>query len=189
MKILFDFFPIILFFVVFKVKDIYWATATAIAASVLLIAWKLLRKQKIEFQLWLSLFVVAVFGGLTLILHNETFIKWKPTVLYLTLALVLLFGQLALKKNLVKAMLGKELVLPDRVWSGLNLAWILFFAVTSGLNLLVAYTVPTATWVNFKLFGLLGLTLLFAVGQAVVISKHVKPAPPQKPGGPEASRN
>jgi intracellular septation protein len=189
MKLLFDFFPIILFFVVFKLKDIYWATATAIAASALLIAWKLLAKKKVEFQLWLSLFVVAIFGGLTLLLHNETFIKWKPTVLYLTLSLVLLFGQVVLKKNLIRAMLGKELTLPDNVWSGLSLAWILFFAMTASLNLIVAYSVSTATWVNFKLFGILGLTLIFTVIQAVVISKHLKPAQDKTPGGPQAPQN
>lgn len=210
MKLLFDFFPIILFFTVFKLKDIYWATATAIAASILQIGWMLIRRKPVPFQLWLSLFVVSIFGGLTLILHNDAFIKLKPTVLYFSLALVLLFGQVVLKKNLIKSLLGKELILEDRIWSKLNISWMSFFAVVAVLNLFVVYYVcariradalarhltqavanraADTFWVNFKLFGVLGLTFVFAIGQALVLARFVKTPAPKPPEGTGAPPN
>ncbi len=174
MKILFDLFPIILFFVAFKLVDIYVATAVAIAASVLQIAWLKVVGRRIEPMQWAGLAIIVVFGGMTLFLQNETFIKWKPTVLYGLFALVLGGGRLFLGRNLIRSAMSKQLTLPDAVWARLNLAWMIFFAVMAILNLYVAYGFSTDTWVNFKLFGTLGLTVLFVVAQAFYVGRFVQ---------------
>ena len=174
MKLLFDLFPIILFFAAYKLADIYVATAVAIAASVVQIAWLKWRGRKIEPMQWVSLGIIVVFGGLTLFLRDETFIKWKPTVLYTAFALALLVARYAMGKNLIRAMMGHQIKLPARVWDRLNLAWVIFFAVQGAANLFVAYRFPTDVWVSFKLFGSLGLTLVFVLGQAFWLGRHVQ---------------
>ena len=173
MKFLFDLFPVILFFVAFKFFGIYIATAVAIVATFLQIAWLLLRRRKIDNMLWVSLVVIAVFGGATLLLQDETFIKWKPSVLYWLFGTILLVADLAFGKNLIKAMMAKQMALPDMVWRKLLLSWVGFFAVMGVLNLYVAYNFSTDTWVNFKLFGGMGLMLLFIVLQSLMLAKHV----------------
>ncbi|WP_153100327.1 septation protein A [Paraburkholderia hayleyella] len=174
MKFLFDLFPIILFFVTFKIWGIYTATAVAIAATLAQIAWVALRHRKVDGMLWVSLGVVVVFGGATLVLHNDTFIKWKPTVLYWAFAVVLLVSQLAFGKNLIQAMMGKQITLPTRVWGQLSAAWAVFFALLGVLNLFVAYRFSTDTWVNFKLFGATGCLIAFILGQSLWLAKHMK---------------
>ncbi len=181
MKFLFDMFPVILFFVAFKFWGIYIATAVAIGATLLQIGWLALRKRKVEPMLWVSLGVIVVFGGATLLLQNETFIKWKPTVLYWLFAGALGIASLAFKKNLIRAMMEKQVTLPDPVWKNLLLSWIGFFAVMGVLNIYVAYNFSTDAWVNFKLFGGMGLMLLFVLGQAVMLSKHIQETPEKKP--------
>ena len=173
MKLLFDFFPIILFFVAFKFGGIYVATAGAIAATVLQIGWVWLRRRRVEPMLWVSLVIVVLFGGATLLLHDETFIKWKPTVLYWVFALSLAGGQLLMRRNLIRSLLGSQLELPEAAWTRLNWSWSGYFALMGAVNLWVAYTFSTATWVNFKLFGSLGLTLVFAVLQSLLIARHL----------------
>ena len=173
MKFLFDLFPVILFFVAFKIAGIYIATAVAIAATFAQVAWLKLRKRKIEPMLWASLAIIVVFGGATLFLQDETFIKWKPTVLYWLFAAVL-GGAALLRRNLIRAMLSQHMQLPDPVWSRLNLAWIGFFALMGVLNLYVAYNYSTDLWVNFKLFGGMGLMLLFVFAQALVLGKYAE---------------
>ena len=173
MKFLFDLFPVILFFVAFKIAGIYIATAVAIAATFAQVAWLKLRKRKIEPMLWASLAIIVVFGGATLFLQDETFIKWKPTVLYWLFAAVL-GGAALLRRNLIRAMLSQHMQLPDPVWSRLNLAWIGFFALMGVLNLYVAYNYSTDLWVNFKLFGGMGLMLVFVFAQALVIGKYAE---------------
>ena len=173
MKFLFDFFPVILFFVAFKVADIYVATGVAIAATFAQVAWLKIRNRKIEPMLWASLAIIAVFGGATLLLQDETFIKWKPTVLYWLFGLVLAGAALA-GRNLIRVMLSQQMQLPDPVWARLNLSWIGFFALMGALNLYVAYNFSTDNWVNFKLFGGMGLMLLFVLAQAVVLSRFVE---------------
>ena len=172
MKFLFDLFPIILFFVAFKVADIYVATAVAIAATFVQVGWLKLRRKRVEPMLWASLAIIAVFGGATLVLQDETFIKWKPTVLYWLFGAVLgaaaLFG-----RNLIRAMLSEQVQLPAPVWARLNWSWIGFFAFMGAINLYVAYNYSTDHWVNFKLFGGMGLMLLFVLAQAVVLAKYV----------------
>ena len=173
MKFLFDLFPVVLFFVAFKIAGIYIATAVAIAATLAQVAWLKLRKKKVEPMLWASLAIIVVFGGATLFLQDETFIKWKPTVLYWLFAAVL-GGAALLRRNLIRAMLSQHMQLPDPVWSRLNLAWVGFFALMGVLNLYVAYNYSTDLWVNFKLFGGMGLMLVFVFAQALVIGKYAE---------------
>ncbi|MBN9478468.1 MAG: septation protein A [Bordetella sp. SCN 67-23] len=176
MKLLFDLFPLVLFFAAYKFADIYVATGVAMAASVLQIVWLLVRRRKIEPMHWINLTIIVVFGGATLFLHDEVFIKWKPTVLYWLFAAVLGGGQWLFKRNFLRSMLGAQIQLPEPVWSRLNLAWVTFFAAVGGLNLYVAYNWPTETWVSFKVFGIFGMLLVFVVLQSLYLGRHMKPA-------------
>ena len=173
MKLLVDFFPIILFFVAFKVAGIYVATGIAIAATIVQLAWLRYSTGKIEPMQWVSLGVIVVFGGATIALHDETFIKWKPTILYWLMGGALAAG-LVFRKNLLKSLMGSQMELPDDVWRVTNLSWIGFFAVMGVLNLWVAFHFDTDTWVNFKLFGGMGLMVLFILGQALYLGRHMK---------------
>lgn len=174
MKFLFDIFPVILFFAAFKIYGIYVATAVAMAATVLQISWVWARHRKVDNMLWVSLGLIVVFGSATLLLQDETFIKWKPTVLYWLFSAVLTVSALIFKKNLIRAMMEKQITAPDPVWRKLLAGWIGFFAVMGVLNLYVAYAYDTDIWVNFKLFGGIGLMLLFVIAQAVVLAPHMK---------------
>ncbi len=174
MKLLFDLFPVILFFIVFKFFGVFAATAAAIVATFLQVAWVKHRHGKVDTMLWVSLGIITVFGGATLLLHDETFIKWKPTILYWFFSAALLFSSILFKKNLMRAMLQEKLTLPDPVWHNLNLAWGLFFAVLGIINLYVAFNFSTDTWVNFKLFGATGLMLVFILLQSLWLSKYVE---------------
>ncbi|WP_342050543.1 MULTISPECIES: septation protein A [unclassified Cupriavidus] len=177
MKFLFDLFPVILFFVAFKLFGIYPATGVAIAATIGQIAWVRVRHGKVEPMQWISLLIIVVFGGATILLHNETFIKWKPTVLYWLFAVTLVASAIGWRKNLIRAMMEKQVTLPDPVWSRLNLAWAGFFAAMGVLNLYVAYSFDTDTWVNFKLFGSMGLMVVFIVVQSIWLSRHMHEPP------------
>jgi intracellular septation protein len=174
MKFLFDLFPIILFFVAFKLWGIYTATAVAIVATLVQIAWVAFRHRKVDPMLWLSLGIVVVFGGATLVLHDETFIKWKPTVLYWAFALALLGAQIGFGKNLIEAMMGKQITLPHRIWTQLNLIWAIFFVLLGLVNLFVAFHFSTDAWVDFKLFGATGILVVFIVGQSLWLSRYIK---------------
>ncbi len=174
MKFLFDLFPVILFFVAFKLQGIYVATAVAIAASFAQIGWLWLRGRKIDVMLWVSLAIIVVFGGATLLLHDETFIKWKPTVLYWLFASVLAGSALFFRKNLIRTLLGEQVQLPDAAWAKLNFSWAGFFACMGFRNLYVAFNYPTDTWVNFELFGGMGLMLAFVIGQGLFLAKYVE---------------
>ena len=176
MKLLFDLFPVILFFVAFQVWDIYVATGVAIAASFAQIGWLALRGRKIEPMLWASLGIIVVFGGLTLFLRDKTFIQWKPTVLYWLFGTVLAGGALT-GRNLVKAMMSEQITLPAPVWARLNWSWVGFLAFMGAANLYVAYNFSESTWVNFKLFGGMGLMLLFVLAQGLVLSRYVEDKP------------
>jgi intracellular septation protein len=174
MKFLFDIFPVVLFFVAFKFYGIYVATAVAIAATFLQIGWLWMRRRKVENMLWVSLAVIVVFGGATLVLQDETFIKWKPTVLYWLFSVTLAVAELGFRKNLIRAMMEAQVTLPDMVWSRLLASWIGFFAVMGALNLIVAYNFSTDAWVNFKLFGGIGLMVAFVVLQALMLARYVE---------------
>ena len=180
MKFLFDFFPLILFFAAFKFADIFVATGIAIAATLAQIGWSLLARHRISAMQWTSLAVIVVFGGATLVLHDETFIKWKPTVLYWAGGGALLVG-LAFGRNLVKSIMGEDLALPEPVWSRLCVAWGVFFLFAGALNLFVAFHYSTDTWVNFKVFGSFALIMGFAVLQALWVSRHVPDEAPKPP--------
>ena len=174
MKLLFDLFPVLLFFIAFKLADIYIPTGVPIAASIAQIGWLKLRRQNIEPMQWASLIIIVVFGGMTLFLRDETFIKWKPTVLYLSFAAALASARWFLGRNLIEAMMRAQVSVPPPVWERMNLAWIGFFLLMAALNLYVAYSFSTDFWVNFKTFGTLGLTLVFVLGQALYIGRHVE---------------
>jgi intracellular septation protein len=172
MQFLADYFPLLLFFVAFKLWDIYVATAVAIVASVAQIAYFRWRRGKVEVVHWLSLVIIATFGGATLLLHDDTFIKWKPTVLYWLFGAILACGRLLFRKNLLAALL-KDLTLPDPVWARMTWSWVGFFAAMGAANWYIAFHFPTDVWVNFKVWGGIGLFLLFAVGQAFALSRHL----------------
>ena len=173
MKFLFDLFPVVLFFVAFKLFDIYVATAAAIAASIVQVAWLKLRGRHVDMMLWASLAIIVVFGGATLLLQDEVFIKWKPTVLYWLFGGVLAGAMLA-GKNLIRGLLSEQMELPDPVWARLNWSWVGFFAFMGALNLYVAYNYSTDLWVNFKVFGGIGLMVAFVVAQSLVLAKHMQ---------------
>jgi len=174
MKLLLDFLPIAVFFAAFKLFDIWVATGVAIAATVAQIAWLRYSTGKVEPMQWLSLGVIVLFGGATLLAHNDTFIKWKPTVLYWLMGGTLAIGQVVFRKNLLKSLMGAQMSLPDAAWRSLTWSWTTFFAVMGVINLWVAFHYDTDTWVNFKLFGGMGLMVLFVIGQAVYLSKYMK---------------
>jgi intracellular septation protein len=162
-----DYFPLLLFFVAFKVWDIYVATAVAIVASIVQIAYFRWRRGKVEVVHWLSLAIIVAFGGATLLLHDETFIKWKPTVLYWLFGAILAVGRLAFRRNLI-AVLLKDLSLPDPVWARVTWVWTAFLAGMGAVNLYVATHYSTAAWVNFKVWG--GMALFFVLAIATVAS-------------------
>lgn len=203
MKLLFDLLPVILFFATFKIAGAFpqqsltlagstlgWmigdgqvpqgqapillATAVAIIASLLQVAFVLARGRRVDAMLWVSVVVIVVFGGATIWFHDETFIKWKPTILYWLFAAALLLGQFVWKKNVLRSLLGAQLGVPPRVWQRLLWVWVAFFAVIGAVNLVVAYAVPTETWVSFKLFGLFGLTLVFTLGVGIYLARHMQ---------------
>ena len=150
------------------------ATAVAIIASAAQIVYLLLRGRKVDAMLWVSLAIIVVFGGATIYFHNEAFIKWKPTVLYWVFALALVGAQLTMGKNLIRLMMKAQIELPDVVWNRLNMAWAAFFAAMGFINLYIAYNFPTSIWVNFKLFGFMGLMIAFVIGQSMFLSKYIK---------------
>jgi intracellular septation protein len=175
MKAFLDFFPVVLFFIVFKWSDVFTATAVAIAATVLQIVWLRYKFGKVETMQWVSLGVIVVFGGATLISHDETFIKFKPSVLYLIMALALWVGEYGFGRNFLKQLMSSQIEVLDPVWRALVNAWGVFFLSMSVLNLWVAYNFDTDTWVNFKMFGGMGLMFVFVLGQALYLAKHMKP--------------
>ncbi|AJK46832.1 MULTISPECIES: septation protein A [Burkholderia] len=174
MKFLFDLFPIILFFAAFKLWGIFTATAVAIVATLLQVAWVAWRHKKVDTMLWVSLGVIVVFGGATLVLHDEKFIQWKPTVLYWLFAVVLIGARYLFGKNLIAKMMGKQLSLPIAIWDKLNVAWGLFFVVLGVANLYVVNHYTPSQWVNFKLFGTTGAMFVFIILQSLWLAKYLK---------------
>jgi intracellular septation protein len=173
MKMLFDFLPILLFFIAYKLYGIYVATAVAIVASIAQVSLHWLKHRRVELMPIITLVLIIILGGATLLLHNELFIKWKPTAIDWAFALVFLISQIIGAKPLTQRMLEKNIQLPRPIWLRLNLSWIIFFSVMGLANLYVAYHFDTNTWVNFKLFGMLGLTLLFVIFQALYMARYV----------------
>ena len=177
-KLLADWLPIILFFVAYKLADLYVATAVAIGASALLMGGMRIRGLPIDKMQWLSLGLIVVFGGATLLLQDERFIKLKPSLLYGLFGLGLLIPQLFMGTRLIEKLLADKVQLPEAAWARLNAAWGLFFLFMAGLNLYVAAAFSTDTWVDFKLFGTIGLMLVFVLAQGVYISRFQPQDPP-----------
>lgn len=174
MKLLFDFLPIAIFFGVYKYTgDIIIATAILIPATIIQMLFTWFRTHKIEKMQLVTLGLVIVLGGATVLLKDKTFIQWKPTVVNWLFALAFLGSQYIGSKTLVQRMMESAVSLPTLIWTRLNLAWVIFFIVMGALNLFVAFTMSEETWVNFKLFGMLGLTLVFIILQGVYLSKHM----------------
>ncbi len=182
-KLLFDLFPLVLFFLAFRFSDIYTATGVAMAASVLQILWLKLTHKVIETSHWINLAVIVIFGGATLFFQNDVFIRWKPTVLYWIFALVLLGGRYLMHRNLMQKFMGTHLVLPGHVWDKLNLVWALFFIITGLVNLYVAFSghFTESQWVNFKAFGLLGLMLVFVIAQSLWLGRYLQDSSDNSP--------
>lgn len=173
MKLLADFFPILLFFAAYHLYDIYVATAVAVVAAMLQVGYHWLRHRSVPKMQWITLGLLVVFGGLTLLLRDPTFIKWKPTVVNWLFGAAFLIAPLFTEKTLIERLMGHAVTLPDFAWRRLNLAWAIFFVALGGLNLIVAYSFDEETWVNFKLFGLMGLTLVFALAQGFYLARHM----------------
>jgi len=173
MKLLLDFFPILLFFGAFKIWGIFVATTVAIVATLFQLGWMRYRSGRTEPMQWLSLVVIVVFGGATLIAQDETFIKWKPTVLYRAMGGALLVGQVFFRRNWLQSLMKSQMALPDHAWRVMLWSWCGFFAVMGVLNIWVAYHFDTDTWVNFKLFGGMGLMLVFVLGQAMYLGRYM----------------
>jgi intracellular septation protein len=192
MKLLFDFFPILLFFVAYKFgsllpledpwlreNPIYLATLVAIVASVLQVGVTWIKNRKVENMHLVSLVLIVVFGGATLYLKDPLFIKWKPTVLNWLFGLVFLGSQFIGRRTIIERMLGGQLELPAPIWRRLNLAWTAFFISIGAINLYVAYGFEEHIWVNFKLFGMLGLTFLFVILQSFYLSRYLPEVKPE----------
>ena len=197
MKLLFDLFPVILFFITFKYGTahpdtatailnafnivlgadgkpaIFLATLVAIIATALQIIWTKWKHGKVDTMLWVGFAIITVFGGATLLLHDENFIKFKPSVLYWLFSSILLISNIFFHKNLMHSLLHEKMALPVRVWNRLNLSWALFFAILGFINLYVAFNYNTDTWVNFKLFGFTGLMIVFILAQGMWLSKYI----------------
>ena len=173
MKILIDFFPILLFFGAYKLYDIYIGTGVLMAATIAQVALIYAIDKRIQTMHKITLVLVLGFGALTLGLHDERFIKWKPTVLYAGMALGLAYAVWIARKNFLKILLGGQLELPESVWYRLNMAWVLYSAFMAAINAYVAYYFSTEAWVNFKLWGY-AFPLVFIVGQGIFIAPHIK---------------
>ena len=187
MKLLFDFFPVVLFFIVYKMHDdphrgFIVATMAIIAATVVQVAVPWLRERRVEKMHLVVLALVVVFGGITLIFDDEIYLKWKPTAVNWLFALVFLGSEFIGAKNVVRRMMESRMKLPGPVWTRLNASWVVFFAVCGALNLYVVYHFDTDTWVDFKLFGLMGLTLVFVLGQVAYIAVYMARHMPKEEG-------
>ncbi|GAB2930074.1 septation protein A [Hafnia psychrotolerans] len=173
MKQLLDFLPLVVFFVFYKMYDIFVASGALIAATALALIFTWIKYRKVEKMTLITFAMVAIFGTLTLVFHNDEFIKWKVTVIYVLFSVALLVSQWVMKKPLIQRMLGKELTLPDHVWNRLNFCWAIFFLVCGLANIYVAFWLPQELWVNFKVFGLTALTLVFTLLSGVYIYRHM----------------
>ena len=206
MKLLLDFLPLVFFFVTYKVAGLHpdaaaafathWmgglvsggvvgpkeapvllGTEVVIAATLLQAIWMKANRRKIDLMLWISLALVVVLGGLTVWFHNETFIKWKPSIAFWLMGLVFWISQAFLHKNLLRSTLGAEIELSDMVWQRLNFAWVAYFGLMGLLNVWVVYSFSTDAWANFHTFGTTALSFAFIIGQGFYLSRHLEPLP------------
>jgi intracellular septation protein len=177
MQMLFDLLPVVFFFIAYKMAGIYVATAVLIVGVLVQTAISWFRHRKVSPMLLTSAVLVLVFGGLTLLIHDATFIKWKPTIVNLLFAGAFLFSQLTRGPTIVQRLMGEQVQLdPPSLWNTLNMMWIVFFLVCAVLNLYVAYNFSESTWVDFKLFGMMGLTIVFALAQGYWLGRKMDQA-------------
>ena len=174
MSFLYDFFPILLFFTFYKMYDIFAATAIAIVATLLQVIYTRIKTKKFNKTHVISLITISILGGATIFFKNEMFIKWKTTAVYWLLALVFLFSKMVSKKHLLQHFAANSMDLPNKIWAKLNFSWVIFFLLMGIANLYVVYNYDTNTWVNFKLFGTLGLTFVFILIQVLYMSRFIK---------------
>jgi intracellular septation protein len=208
-KLLFDYIPLILFFLVYKIAGMHpeasyafassflgplvagtglkpdqgpimLATVVVIIATVLQIVYLKVRGQKVDAMLWVTAAIIVIMGSATIYFHDENFIKWKPTILYWVMAVMLAFTQLVLGKNMMRQVMEQQIKLPEPVWGRLGLAWIVFFAVIGAINLVVAYVIYPGNldaWVNFKVYGITALFFVFILGQSFMLGKYMEEEP------------
>ena len=176
MKLLFDFFPIIIFFIAYKLYDIFVATGVLMVAAVAQVGWSWHRHRRVDTLYWVTLGLTLFLGGATLVLKDQTFIKWKPTVVNWLFALAFFISRYVGSKPILQRMMADTISLPDPVWTRLNWSWIIFFTTMGTLNLYVAFSghFNDDDWVNFKLFGMMGMTVLFVIAQGFYLSRHIK---------------
>jgi len=173
MHLFLEYLPLIVFFIVWKLAGLYWATGALIVASAIqLIAFKM-KKEPIPKRNWVFFGLIAVFGGLTIFFQDEAFIKWKVTIINGIFAIGLIMSRYVFNKNAIKELLSEAITLPEPIWDKLNLAWSGFFALCAILNLYIAFNYSLETWVNFKVFGLMGLTFVFAIGSIMFLYKYM----------------
>ncbi len=185
MKLLFDFFPVLVFFGVYKYSgDIIIATAILIPITMLQVAYTWLVRKQVENMHLVTLVLVVALGGATIFLRDPAFIQWKPTLVNWLFAVVFLGSQFIGSRSIVRRMLEANIELPDPVWTRLNLAWVAFFTIIGAVNLYVAYSYSEEIWVNFKLFGMLGLTLVFVILQGVYLARYMQDEDTPAPGNP-----
>lgn len=176
LNLLYDFIPVLLFFIAFKFYGIYVATTVGIVATALQVIITTVWKKKCDRKQLITLFVFVLFGGMTLYFHNPIFVKWKPSIIFWIFGMFFLLSHFIGKKVIIQRMMenmleGKKL--PDTVWKRMNLSWALFFLILGTVNIFIAYHFSTDAWVNFKFYGILGLLLVFSVLQAVCLSRYL----------------
>jgi intracellular septation protein len=174
MKLLYDFFPVLIFFIGYKLFGIYVATAALIAASLIQVAYLWLRYKKVEPMHIVAFVLVLVFGSATLLLHDTMFLKWKVSIVNWLFGVGCLFSQWFSKRSIIQRLMEQNIQLPELVWKRLNSMWAWFFILMGTLNLYVAYHYSTDIWVDFKVFGMLGLTVVFVILQTLYLYKHLK---------------
>jgi intracellular septation protein len=180
MQLLFDLFPVVVFFVAYKLAGIYVATGAIIITMAVQIAYQWLRHRKVNRMFLASGVLVAILGGVTLVLRNPLFLQWKPTLVNWLFAVVFLGSQVIGDKTLIQRIMGHAIELPQTLWRQLNLMWVAAFAALGAANLYVVYHFSEAAWVDFKLFGMTGLLILVAVAQAIWISLKTASKGPQQ---------
>ncbi|WP_034413083.1 septation protein A [Candidatus Photodesmus blepharus] len=173
MKQIIDFVPLLFFFILYKLYDVYIATGVLVIASTLQVIVTFVFYKEVKKMQLASFIILVVFGSMTIFLHDDNFIKWKVTITYTALSILLSASHL-LGRPAIKGMLSKEITLPDDIWSKINWAWVCFFLFCAGLNIYISYEFSTDVWVNFKVFGLLIATFIFTLFTSIYIYKHMK---------------
>ena len=181
MHALFEYLPLVIFFIFYKLFDLYWATGALIVLSALQIIYYIVRQKPVPKRNWIFFALILVFGGLTIFFHDDTFLKWKVTIINVFFASALLISRYALNNNIIKQFLQESMELPKAIWDKLNIAWALFFLLCGGLNWYVAFHFEQETWVNFKVFGLTGLTFIFAISSIASLYKFLPQDDDDKP--------